>query len=164
MLLTAAFVALALLTAQSSKTSLYLTVMVLGSGMGLSMLSLLLAVQHGVERSRLGLATSLNQFSRSIGAAIGVAVMGALLARNLSGIGLEGGLEAMRATTFALPPEARAQMAHALDRVFATGAVIAGLGLLASFFLPPVDFSRGVPASAGERMLAAEMATGDTEA
>jgi EmrB/QacA subfamily drug resistance transporter len=164
LLLTAAFVALALLDARSSKASLFGSVMVLGSGMGLSMLSLLLAVQHGVERSRLGLATSLNQFARSVGAAIGVAVMGALLARNLSGVGLQDELQAMQAETFMLPPEAREQFAHAIDRVFATGAVMAGIGLIASFFLPPVDFSRGVPAGAGERMLATEMATGDTEA
>ena len=61
--------------------------------MGTQMLSLLLAVQHGVDRSRLGLATSLNQFSRSIGAALGVAAMGAILARSLGGVTLPGGVE-----------------------------------------------------------------------
>ena len=161
-LLTAAFVGLALMTAQSSSASLYAVVLVLGSGMGFSMLSLLLAVQFGVERSQLGLATSLNQFARSVGAAIGVAVMGALLARGLSGLGLHGGIEAMRSGALALPPGARDQVAHALDCVFATGAIMAGIGLIASFFLPSVDFSRGVSAAAGEQLLTAEMATGST--
>ena len=76
--------------------------------------------------------------------------MGALLARGLVGIGLEGGLDAMRGSTLDLPPAARDQVAQALARVFATGAVMAGLALVASFFLPPVDFSAGVPESAGE--------------
>ena len=49
--------------------------LLIGSGMGLSMLPLLLAVQHGVHSLHLGLATSLNQFSRSIGAAVGIAAL-----------------------------------------------------------------------------------------
>jgi hypothetical protein len=34
---------------------------------------------------------------------------------------------------------------------------MAATGLAATFFLPAVDFSRGVPAGAGEQLLAAEM-------
>ena len=41
--------------------------------------------------------------------------------------------------------------------MFVAGAVLSGGSLLATFFLPPVDFSRGVTAGAGEQMLAAEM-------
>jgi EmrB/QacA subfamily drug resistance transporter len=160
-LLAAGFVGLALLDAQSTTAVLFVEVLVLGSGMGLSMLSLLLAVQHGVDRSRLGLATSLNQFARSVGAAIGVAVLGTLLARSLSGVGLEGGLDAMRSGSLVLPPAARAQVAVALERVFAAGAAMSAVALIASFFLPPVDFSRGVESGAGEKMLAAEMTTVD---
>ena len=50
-------------------------------------------MQHGVDRSRLGIATSLNQFARSIGAAVGVAAMGADDAR-VSGVDLPGGIRA----------------------------------------------------------------------
>jgi EmrB/QacA subfamily drug resistance transporter len=160
-LLTAAFVALAFLDARSTKAALFADVLVLGSGMGLSMLSLLLAVQHGVDRSRLGLATSLNQFARSVGAAIGVAVLGSMLSRSLSGAGLQGGLDAMSSGSLVLPPAARDQVALALERVFATGAAMSAVALVASFFLPPVDFSRGVESSTGEKMLAAELSTLD---
>ena len=41
---------------------------------------------------------------------------------------------------------------------FAAGAVVSGAGLLATLFLPPVQFSHGVPAAAGEQLIEAEMA------
>ncbi|HSN69100.1 MAG TPA: MDR family MFS transporter, partial [Thermoanaerobaculia bacterium] len=71
----------------------------LGAGLGLTMLTLLLAVQHSVGRGQLGIATSLNQFSRSIGGAVGVAVMGAALAVSLHA----NLLSAARASDGALP-------------------------------------------------------------
>lgn len=162
-LLTAGFVALAAVDADTTRRVLLLIVFVLGCGMGLSMLSLLLAVQHGVDRSQLGLATSLNQFSRSVGAAIGVAAMGAILARSLAGMDLPGGVHGMASQVFQLEGADRAQLAYALHRVFAAGAVMSAIGFGASFFLPPVGFARGVPAGAGEQMLAAEMASLEPE-
>jgi hypothetical protein len=58
---------------------LYLDLVLIGAGLGLTMLTLLIAVQQAVERTKLGVATSLNQFSRAIGGAFGVAIMGAVL-------------------------------------------------------------------------------------
>jgi EmrB/QacA subfamily drug resistance transporter len=153
----ASFAWLALLDTDVTLFTLFAAVFILGCGMGLSMLSLLLAVQHGVDRSQLGLATSLNQFSRSVGAVVGVAAMGAMLARGLSGFDMPGGVQAMSASALKLDGPARLQFAHALSRVFAVGGVLSGVGLVVSFFLPRVDFSRGVPAGAGEHLLAAEM-------
>jgi EmrB/QacA subfamily drug resistance transporter len=162
-LLMAGFVALAMIDAGTTMTALLLAVFVLGCGMGLSMLSLLLAVQHGVDRPLLGLATSLNQFSRSVGAALGVAAMGAILTRSLSGVDLPGGVHGMPSGALQLDGAARAQFANALNRVFAAGGVMSAIGLVMSFFLPPVDFSRGVPLGAGEQMLAAEMTSLESE-
>jgi MFS family permease len=62
----------------------YVDLAVIGAGLGLTVLTLLLAMQQAVPRSQLGITTSLSQFSRSIGGAIGVAVMGALLSSGLS--------------------------------------------------------------------------------
>jgi EmrB/QacA subfamily drug resistance transporter len=165
-LLTAGFVALALVDQDTTRAMLFTAVFVLGCGTGLSMLALLLAVQHGVDRSLLGLATSLNQFSRSVGAAIGVAVMGAILARGLAGVPLPGaaGLaQGVATSAVQLEGATRGVFAAALSRVFTAGAIMSALGLVASFVLPPVDFSRGVPASAGERMITAEMASLDPD-
>ena len=158
-LLTAGFAVLMLIDADTGLRALLLAVFLLGCGMGFSMLSLLLAVQHGVDRSLLGVATSLNQFSRSVGAAIGVAIMGAIFTRGLSGVDIPGGVQGLASAAIQLNGAGRLQFAHALNRVFAAGALMSALGLIASCFLPPVDFVRGVPAGAGEQMLTAEMAT-----
>jgi predicted MFS family arabinose efflux permease len=157
LLMTGGFIGLSAVDADSSRTAVLTAGLFIGSGMGLSMLSLLLAVQHGVPRPHLGLATSLNQFSRSVGAAVGIAAMGALMTRQLTGVSIPGGVESLAATGAILTGPARVQFATALHDVFVAGTVLAGGSFLATLFLPPVDFSSGVPADAGEQMLAAEM-------
>jgi EmrB/QacA subfamily drug resistance transporter len=157
------FVMLVVMDVDGGRTMLLASALVLGSGMGLSMLALLLAMQHGVERARLGLATSLNQFSRSIGAAVGVAVMGALLARSMSGMDLPGGAHGFAAGALKLEGAARLHLAGALQQVFALGAAMTFLALVACFFLPSVDFSSAVGRGAGEILIEAEMANMDPE-
>jgi len=156
-LLAAGFVGLSLLTDASTRPALFAACAVVGAGMGMQMLALLLAVQHGVDRSRLGIATSLNQFSRSIGAAVGVAVMGMLMTRALHGVPLPRGREVGAAAVLVLTSTMRSQFAAALHQVFLAGAIVSAAGLLAALFLPPVDFTRGVRPNAGEELLTAEM-------
>lgn len=153
------FIGLTLVTADSARSTVLTHGLLIGAGMGMSMLSMLLAVQHGVARSHLGLATSLQQFSRSVGAAVGVAGMGALMTRGLAGVSVPGGAEALAASGTLLTGAVRLQFAAALHQVFVAGAVLASASTLATLFLPPVDFSHGVSAGAGEQMLAAEMAS-----
>jgi EmrB/QacA subfamily drug resistance transporter len=148
LLMTMGFVGLTAVGADSPRSAVLLSGLLIGSGMGLSMLSLLLAVQHGVDRANLGIATSLNQFSRSVGAAVGVSAMGALMARQLPGVAT-GGAEALAATGAMLTGAARLQFASALHSVFLAGAVLAGASVAASLLLPPVDFSRGIGSPPG---------------
>jgi predicted MFS family arabinose efflux permease len=162
-LMTAGFVLLSLVGADSARSAVLQAGLLIGSGMGLSMLSLLLAVQHGVARAHLGLATSLNQFSRSVGAAVGIAAMGAVMTRQLTGVSVPGGVEGLAATGAMLSGPVRLQFATALHHVFLAGMVLAAASLLATLFLPAVDFSAGVSAGAGEQMLAAEMANLEPE-
>lgn len=61
-----------------------------GTGMGFSMLSLLLAAQQSAERSELGAVTSGVMFARQMGGALGVAVMALLIG---AGAIHTGGLE-----------------------------------------------------------------------
>jgi EmrB/QacA subfamily drug resistance transporter len=162
-LMTAGFAGLTWLDEHSGKALLLASCLVLGAGMGCQMLSLLLAVQHGVERSRLGIATSLNQFARSIGAAIGVAAMGAIMSRSIAGVPLPGGEGSLAsATAIALSPELQAQIALALHRVFLAGAIVSALALVATFLLPDVDF-KPVSGMAGEQLIEAEMANLDAK-
>lgn len=53
--------------------------LVIGAGMGLFTAPLLIVIQSSVEWGRRGAATALNQFSRTIGGAVGVSLMGVLL-------------------------------------------------------------------------------------
>ena len=161
-LMTVGFIGLTRLDVNSGLLLLLGACLVLGAGMGCQMLSLLLAVQHGVERSRLGIATSLNQFARSIGAAIGVAAMGAIMSRSIADVALPGEGSMAAATTMSLSPELRAHFAVALHRVFVAGTVVSAAGLFASIFLPHLSFN-SVPAMAGEQLLEAEMANLDSE-
>jgi EmrB/QacA subfamily drug resistance transporter len=156
-LMTLGFAGLAMLDTHSTRTMLLASCTVLGAGMGSQMLSLLLAVQHGVDRTRLGLATSLNQFSRSIGAAVGVAAMGAIMTRTLTGVALPGGAAGLSAGAMAISGPVRDQFAMGLHRVFVAGLLVSVAGLIATLFLPPVHFSKSVPSGTGEQLLEAEM-------
>jgi EmrB/QacA subfamily drug resistance transporter len=157
-LMTLGFAGLSTLGAHSPRTMLLASCTVLGAGMGMQMLSLLLAVQHGVDRSRLGLATSLNQFSRSIGAAVGVAAMGAIMARSLAGVALPGAAEGLAAGSSGIvSPELQEHFAAALHRVFLAGLIVSAAGFVATLFLPPVHFTQSVPPGTGEQLIEAEM-------
>lgn len=107
--------------------SLYFDMTLMGLGMGLTTMSLLLAVQHAVERSQLGVATSLAIFTRSIGGAVGVAVMGAVVAAGLPSD---------------QTPDPVA-MERALHRTFFLGAVVSAFALVMARNIP-----RGAPAVA----------------
>lgn len=130
----------------------------MGSGMGLVMFALLITMQNSVDRSRLGIATSLNQFSRSIGQTLGVAVMGAVmtfsLTSHLEDIQRTSGRPEAEVNSLIhnssalidpiarakLPPELLGAMASALGgalrNVFLVGMGFAALALVAGFRLP----------------------------
>jgi EmrB/QacA subfamily drug resistance transporter len=175
--LTVGFVMLALFDRDTNRFWLYVDLMIIGTGLGLSMLTLLIAVQQAVEKSKLGVATSLNQFSRSIGGAIGVAILGALLTASLAtefdrSAKESGALTVEQARDFAANPNAlieptaqtgvptetlnalQSGLARAIRPVFLGGAISAGLGLLVVFFLPKEK--REEEAVDGERLIMAE--------
>jgi EmrB/QacA subfamily drug resistance transporter len=70
---------LLLLRPDSSPTTAMIVVAVIGLGMGLTSSPLIIAIQNAVAWNQRGIATSLNQFARTIGGSCGVAVMGAIL-------------------------------------------------------------------------------------
>ena len=69
--LTLGFGGLTRIDGQSSVWLLRADLMLMGAGMGMTMLSLVLAMQNVVARCHLGVATSFGQFTRSIGGAVG---------------------------------------------------------------------------------------------
>jgi len=138
----------------ASRAWVFGDIALMGAGLGFSMLSLLLAVQHSVDRGQLGLATSLNMFGRSIGGAVGVAIMGAILAAGLGEAGqhVPAALESGIAT---IDPELREHFIAALNQALYASAVSTGLALLVSFRVP--DFAPGTRHESGEAVLTAEM-------
>lgn len=178
--LTLGFVLLAMFDRETNIAWLYFDLIMIGMGLGLSMLTLLIAVQQAVEKSKLGVATSLNQFSRAIGGAIGVAVMGAILtatlATELNKAATENGaMTAEQAQEFASNPNAliepnakaaisvetldvlQSALAKAIHPVFWAGALMAGLGFVAVLFLP--KDKREEEIVDGERLIMAEQTT-----
>jgi hypothetical protein len=61
-----------------------LIILMLGTGLGLVMQVLVLAVQNAVERRDMGVATASVTFFRQIGGSLGVALLGAILANRLN--------------------------------------------------------------------------------
>ena len=89
--------------------------LVIGAGMGAIAAPLLIVIQSLVDWSRRGAATALNQFSRTIGGAVGVSLMGVVLQRYINSAGD--------------PLNALAQLQSGLQAVFAVLVVLAALML-----------------------------------
>ena len=108
--LTTTAIGMFLLSRMGPETS-YLTVvgfmMLIGLGLGPTMPVFTLAAQNAVEMRQLGVVTSLTQFSRSIGATLGAAIFGSLLANRFSPA-LHEALPPDVATV--IPPERLAQL------------------------------------------------------
>lgn len=156
--LVASFGVLTTFGATTPRSWLVGDVLAMGIGMGLVMFALLITVQNSVSRNQLGIATSLNQFSRSIGQTVGVAVMGTVmtisLASHIAEIQKESGLpeadvaRVVHNPSALIDPIARAAqnpelikamkgaLAGALHNVFLTGVAFAVLALLSGFWLP----------------------------
>jgi EmrB/QacA subfamily drug resistance transporter len=130
---------------------LYADMAVLGGGMGLAMLCLLLAIQTVAPRQNLGVATSLMIFCRSLGGAIGVALLGAVLTaalqRRLGRLGLDpsvvGDLLDLDAGLLArgLPPEVRGAFEASLSTAFGAAGAIALITVVAATRLPQRNLS-----------------------
>ncbi len=159
-LLTLGFVLLSNFGRTTPRVWLYVDLVMIGAGLGLTMLTLLIAVQQAVPRAQLGVATSLNQFFRSIGGAVGVAVMGTVLSAGLASqlgemaragrasLTPELAAELAANPNALIEPQARAAMppatldalqdalAASIRNVFWVGTVLAALALLVTFSLP----------------------------
>lgn len=131
-----------------------------GVGMGLVFVPMLIAVQSAVPRKVLGSATSVTSFFRFIGGAVGVAVMGSVMAQHLhrelaallatAPAALQDGLREVAAhpdlivnplTRAGLGAEVlaavRPAMAHAVGSVFVVGLCVAVAALASAFLVPP---------------------------
>ena len=119
----------------------------IGIGMGLSFISTTLAAQNSVAINRMGLATSLVNFSRQLGGALGVAVAAAVMLGSLTSrlpTVPQPGDRLRRAAVTAghrrFPPQfqdtVRGAFADSLHLVFLVVAIVAVLGVLTTILMP----------------------------
>jgi predicted MFS family arabinose efflux permease len=97
---------------------------VTGIGLGLMMQVFVLSVQNAVPRSRIGSATAVTQFCRSIGATLGVTLMGVIVNQ-----GLPKGVSAQGVTIHRLHGALRTGLAHALQPAFFAALIVSALVL-----------------------------------
>ena len=145
---------LALFGADANRIFVMVFVTLMGMGMGLSIPAYVIAVQTTVERRHLGTATSMLQFSRSMGGTLGVSVMGAALsarlAANLNASGLDVSLisqllDPLSTSGGVVETGARLAMANAIHLVFIIAFVAAVLGWIAAIFTPRKELKDNLP-------------------
>jgi hypothetical protein len=135
---------------------------ILGAGLGLVMPNLTVAIQNSVERSELGVATSVSAFIRSLGGALGVAISGAVVGVRLRMLlpaawthAAPGGTSILESGMQQIATIPAAQQAllvhayrHAIATTFLTGGAIAALAFVIVLFLPerPLRSAATVPA------------------
>jgi MFS family permease len=111
-----------------------------GIGLGMMMQIFVLSIQNSVQRSQMGSATALSQFSRSIGATLGVALMGVIVNQRLpESARLEG------TAIHRLPPAGREALANALQPAFLLAAVLCVLVFVISLlWVREVPLNKGL--------------------
>jgi EmrB/QacA subfamily drug resistance transporter len=127
----------------SGRTPIMAAMFLLGLGLGFSSTPYLLAVQNAVPWNRRGVATSSVQFFRSIGGAIAVAALGAVLNLELAqrvGPEVDPNVALNPTLRAAYPAESLDSLVKALDSglstIFLVMAAMAMGGLLVSLFFP----------------------------
>jgi hypothetical protein len=123
----------------------------LGLGIGLTMQVLAVASQNAARRRDLGVVTSLAQFLRELGGAVGVAALGAVFASRIAaqlsrrlppaaarvvGSGLHGSPAQLNTVVPAVHHAVTRAVAAAVDTVFAWALPVTALALLLTLFLP----------------------------
>ncbi|MFE9206410.1 MDR family MFS transporter [Micromonospora sp. NPDC007230] len=175
-ILVAGFALLGTIDHETSLVLLGVAMFVVGTGVGMTMQNLVLAVQNTVSLKDIGAASSSVAFFRSLGGTIGVSVLGAVLARRVTdrithdlaaaGIPTNGGGGSSSLNLSALPAPVehivRAAYGDATGHIFLISAAIAVVGILAALLLKPVTLrsSLDLPDSARSAAVAADAVDG----
>jgi EmrB/QacA subfamily drug resistance transporter len=118
-----------------------------GAGLGLSMQTIVIALQNSVDFKDMGVATSSNTFFRSLGSVFGTAAFGTILTSRLGHYLLDSGFEPEQAELIqnntaaigALSPEGRISALNAFvdsfHMVFLFAAPVVAIGFIVALFL-----------------------------
>ncbi|HET6686109.1 MAG TPA: MFS transporter, partial [Jiangellaceae bacterium] len=157
-------VGIALLSTLGADTPYWQTAIyffVFGAGLGFTMQIVVTAVQNAVERRDMGSATSSVTFFRSMGAAFGTAIFGAVLTTRLGHYLAESGAGGLPPTADesqiannvqaiqALPADMKAVVVDAwvrsLHDVFITALPIVTVAFVVAFFIPELTLRGAAP-------------------
>lgn len=133
---------------------LRLAMFTFGAGMGFANTALLIAAQESVGWAQRGIATATTMFSRSIGGAVSLGALGALLAHRLAGVVDERVLNAMLGPERGrgLDPHAVAAVSSAVARgmlpLFGLVAAAGAFSLTVGMTFPDVRFAKRAPSPA----------------
>ncbi|HEV2036709.1 MAG TPA: MDR family MFS transporter [Candidatus Dormibacteraeota bacterium] len=156
----------------------------IGLGLGVTMQTYTLVVQNSVSRADMAVATSATQLSRSMGAAIGLAILGTILTQGLassiakyipaaalakfqsSGSSANAGAVLDPAQLSHLPPAIatgiRHGLADALHPVFVAGLAVIVLALIATLFIHELPLRQTAHVAAGRSRAAGESGSDPT--
>jgi EmrB/QacA subfamily drug resistance transporter len=150
------------LQVETSMAFVYGSMLVLGLGLGCVMQVLIIAVQNSVAPRDVGIATSGATFFRSIGGAIGTAILGTIFANRLAselaavgggGGGLPAGTRVSPDALKALPAAARSgyveAYASALHPVFLTAVPLCLVAFAIAWIVPEVQLRTEPGSTAG---------------
>ena len=148
------------LAPQTSTLQAALFMFITGLGIGLVMQVLVVAVQNAVDYQDLGVATSGNALFRNVGSSVGVAVIGAIFASELSSrlrsafphatAGQTNTSHLSTSTLDKLPPAVHAiyldAYAASLDKAFKVAAFVSIVAFVASWFIKQLPMRTTVTA------------------
>jgi EmrB/QacA subfamily drug resistance transporter len=138
----------------------FIFMLLVGIGLGSAMQPLVLAIQNDISLKDMGAGTAASTFFRSLGGAVGVAALGAVLTNKLAALGggASGGSGVSindPASIKKLPPAAQDFIHHlfvnALHPIFLIAGVVAALAVILSLALPDHELKGGAAlAASGE--------------
>jgi len=138
---------LSTMTTSTNNAGLTIRMILLGAGLGIAMPTFNLIVQNAFPQSMIGVATSSVQLFRSIGATIGVAVMGSILNNRLAHyLGNAAGASAnqlQNVSAKAIPEPVKHALAHSITDVFLIGGIVVSLAFIASWFVKEIPLRTG---------------------
>jgi EmrB/QacA subfamily drug resistance transporter len=169
----AGYVMLSTFNVTTNNQSVIEAMVLLGLGLGVTMQTYVLVVQNSVSREDMAVATSATQLSRSVGAAIGLAILGTILTQGMASSMAKylppAALEHLQATeggaaaTAVFDPTQLAQLpaaiemgirhglADALHPVFLAGVPIIAVAFLATLFIKELPLRQTAHVAAGRQ-------------
>jgi EmrB/QacA subfamily drug resistance transporter len=148
----------------TSKTVTALFMVVLGAGMGGIMQTSTLIAQNSLALRDMGAGTGASTFLRNMGSSLGVSILGAVYAHQLTGsLGTVDGSSMTPAALRALPEAARhvfqVAVTDGITHLFLWGSVVAAAGVVVALFVRHVPLRGSQPPAAAEPAPALASAT-----